>query len=174
LASLSNIQGNKLGTFLPVVFFIIYCIIGFQQFISCKFQIDSLLHDIVEHFLIVLGLLLLFSKESSCWFKQVKQKESSKNIVSRKYKISSNFLYAALCINILKFIIAVRKGSRLAGIIYIAFIIFTETNILIYANFNNPILSLWSIIVISIQVLAFIVLFQTEIMGFYSKLIKKQ
>ena len=202
-------KGINWARFFLLYFYIINNILGFLQFISYKFQIDLLLQYIIVHFLMVIAFLLLFSKESSSWFRQVKQIESRKNIISRKYKISSICLYTALCINILQFIpilskknifvifslhyhcalhyclsiiisinilfiIAIKKGSRLAGIIYIAFIILTGTNMLIYANFNNHFLSFWSIIVISIQVIAFIILFQTEIMGFYCKLIRKQ
>ena len=194
-------------------YILIYFIVLSPQFIyfltTLKMSLNSILQISFTVFLQVLGLLLLFSSESSNWFKQVKQRRNIKKIVSRKYKITSTMFYIALgisclhsiiiaeyssavdiffynlirvnnfslivpfTINIL-FIIAIGKGSRLAGSIFLVFIVFTESILgsTLFGYYVSPLFSIWNILIL-IQVIAFIILFQLDIVCFYNKLTKK-
>ena len=202
-------KGNNWARFFLLILFIILSISFAEQIIHFKRPIGTQLQNIILIVLGILCFLLLFSKESSTWFKLIKKSRNRKNLVNNKFKISSICLYFALSINVLHFltaetkvifygsrglndiiyyfycltitvamnllfIISIKKGSKLAGIIYLALIIIAEsTDISIFGYFINSFLSLWNIRVV-LLVIAFIVLFQTEIISFFNKLIKKQ
>jgi len=185
-----------------------------------KSSIIDLLHKIIPLVSAILGLLLLFSKDSSNWFKQVKQSNSYKKTISNSIKISSICFYFAYGITVLSYVIflyekipssraftffyllgclllstctinilfiyAISKGRKLLGIIYLMVIFISQLSCFIHLaadlNFYNTFLQarpynfsfgmIFGFIQIPIQLIAFILFFQNDIINQFRKLLK--
>lgn len=177
------------------------------------------LHNGIHLAFVLISFYFLFSKNSSLWFKQLKQSVDRKLRVSNNFRISSICLYAAYIIAVLilmidcyngdfekelfnsnylaemffsadllvmvitmmmktgtvniLFIYSINKGSKLAGIIYLAAIVNSTFTFFLFLGYSpipaNPLFSLWSLRV-TIQVIAFIVLFQKDVNLFFYKI----
>ena len=68
-------------------------------------SVIEFMHCLVPFAFIIIGLIFLFCKDSSGWFRQVKQSESYKKNTSNLIKASSICFYSAYGISILSYII---------------------------------------------------------------------
>jgi hypothetical protein len=172
------------------------------------------LYNFIHLVFMIVGLYLLFCKDTSTWFKQTKKRERKKTSIGRNFFISSICFYIAWGVGVLDllihnfgeyfagtdveiiyifqiffsvnlifmlvllvvktgtlnilFIHTIGKGSKLAGLIYIALTILdTSYTYFLFlgdiTTFQAPIISLLYLKIL-IQIVASIILFQKEIM----------
>jgi hypothetical protein len=91
-------------------FLLIYCILLIPRLINdlfnyITFEPVTYAHQCVQLVFVLSGFSLLFSKDSSKWFKKVKLKKTKTHIVSWNYKISSICLYCSYSLGLSSIII---------------------------------------------------------------------
>jgi len=196
-----------------LLFYIIVCLPSpvYYLFIDILFDPIASLHQAVQLIFLIIGFFLLFSKESSNWFDEVKLVKAKTKKVEWNFKLSSicfYISYSIACINLIRFyfgddllsnpdrylsfrhisfiieaiiivttfnllfIQTIRKGSKIAGVLYLLYIIVTTSFKQYFAAsryIDYPYTSTF-VIWTSIQVIAFTILFHKDIIRLLYKL----
>jgi len=96
----------------------------------------ELIHGLVPFVFIIIGLIFLFCKDSSSWFKQVKQSGVYKKTISNSVKASSMCFYSAYGISILSYIIflcvKIPSNSTFVFLYLLGFLLFIIISINIF------------------------------------------
>ncbi len=214
LTYLINKGKNWARLFLLIYFIFLIPRVINDMFNYVTFDPIAYAHQCVQVVFLILGIIFLFSKESSNWFKSIKLEKNNTHAVCRSYKVSSIFFYISLglaglnmftvfhgwqafdkfishssfnfisfvienalmsfAINIL-FIQAIRNGSKLAGVIYLALIVlaaYVKDYAIILGFVPYPFFYPW-VTRIVLQIVAFIILFQKDIVSVYNRLTRK-
>ena len=96
----------------------------------------ELVHGLVPFVFVIIGLIFLFSKDSSNWFKQVKESGKHNKTMCKSVKVSSICFYSAYGISILSYIIflclKIPSDSSFIFLYLLAFLLFIIISINIF------------------------------------------
>ena len=210
-------KGKNWSRFFLLIYFIFLIPrVVYNTFNYVIYEHITYAHLCVQVLFLVVGFILLFSKESSLWFKKIKIENNNTHSVCWNYKVSSIFFYLsysivvysaffisrgtnvpffdsishykfnyitfiyqnvvmALVLNIL-IIQSIRNGSKLAGVIYFVLIViavYAKHYCLLLGFASDPLFINW-IMRVSLQIVAFIILFQKDIYRLFNFILNKK